>query len=332
MTNWFQTHNINPIYGWGPSKRMIVQGGHDTSVEPLELVRQARAAGCVYVEIRCFEDYSTYRPALEAAGFMYEPHYDVHISLTPNPSSMERGNGTGKGEIPMWIHESKRRQIRAAMAEGQTWREVSLTPQCSMSPSLSLPFDSDSECHPKHSFTPDGEGVHNSWEKDIEDWYACLKKLYRTKVKRPIPSLDWFRTMILEKGCKLLVVEASLPQSIVSSDRSFRALLHPEGEREEKTQKQIVGGVLLAVEDDLSKAYEWYICGQVMSTWAAIDWCRQHGVQCFDTMGAGKPDVPYGVRDFKLQMGGTLHEFGRYRCVLKPRLYRLGEWMMRSRK
>ena len=27
MTNWFLTHHINPIYGWGPSKRMIVQGG-----------------------------------------------------------------------------------------------------------------------------------------------------------------------------------------------------------------------------------------------------------------------------------------------------------------
>lgn len=268
MTNWFQTHNINPIYGWGPSKRMIVQGGYDTSVEPLELVWQARKAGCVYVEIRCFEDYSAYRTALEAAGFVYEPHYDVHI----DPAK----------DVP----EPKMRQIRAAMAEGQSWREVEISP----SPAA------------QGEKTADARGT---WEKDIEDWYACLKKLYRTKVKRPIPSLDWFREMIVVKGCKLLVVE---------------------------TQGMIIGGVLLAVEDDLSKAYEWYICGQVMSTWAAIDWCRQHGVRCFDTMGAGKPGVPYGVRDFKLQMDGILHEFGRYRCVLKPWLYRLGEWVIRSRK
>lgn len=247
MTNWFQTHSINPIYGWGPSKRMIVQGGYDTSVEPLELVQQARDAGCVYVEIRCFEDYSAYRPALEESGFVYEPHYDVHI----DPAK----------DVP----EPKMRQIRAAIAEGQSWRET---------------------CE----------------EADIAAWYACLKRLYRTKVRRPIPSPDWFRGMILNKGCKLLVVEA---------------------------HGTIIGGVLLAVEDDKSKAYEWYICGQVMSTWAAIDWCRQHGVQCFDTMGAGKPCVPYGVRDFKLQMGGTLHEFGRYRCVLRPWLYRVGEWVMR---
>lgn len=239
---------------------MIVQGGVeapsdspcrgeiDAFTEQMRaLVDKARKVGCVYVEIRCFEDYSAYRPALEAAGFVYELHYDVHIDP--------------KKDVP----EPKMRQIRAALSSGQTWRE-----------------------------TRD--------EADIAAWYACLKRLYRTKVKRPIPSLDWFRDMILSKGCKLLVVEA---------------------------RGTIIGGVLLAVEDDKSKAYEWYICGQVMSTWAAIDWCRQHGIHCFDTMGAGKPGVSYGVRDFKLQMGGELKEFGRYRCVLKPWLYRLGEWVMK---
>lgn len=267
MTNWFQTHNIHPIYGWGPSKRWIVQGGveapsdsssrveMETFTEQMRvLVDKARKAGCVYVEIRCFEDYSAFRSALEAAGFVYEPHYDVHI----DPAK----------EVP----EPKMRQIRSAMSEGQIWRE-----------------------------TRD--------EADIAAWYACLKRLYRTKVRRPIPSLDWFREMIVEKGCKLLVVER-----------------HPQSPSK---KGDVIGGVMLAVEDDRSKAYEWYICGQVMSTWAAIDWCRQNDIKCFDTMGAGKPGVSYGVRDFKLQMGGTLHEFGRYRCVLKPRLYRLGEWLMK---
>lgn len=295
MTNWFLTHHINPIYGWGPSKRMIVQGGveapsdfpsvgeMDSFAEQMRaLVDKARKAGCVYVEIRCFEDYSAYRPALEAAGFVYEPHYDVHIKPLSHPSDT-LSPSRGKGEIPMWIHESKRRQIRAAIAEGQRWREVKISPSSAV----------------QGEKTAD---ARKTWEKDIEDWYACLKRLYRTKVKRPIPSLAWFQEMIVEKGCRLLVVEA---------------------------RGTIIGGVLLAVEDDKSKAYEWYICGQVMSTWAAIDWCRQNGIQCFDTMGAGKPGVPYGVRDFKLQMGGELKEFGRYRYVLKPWLYRLGEWVMR---
>lgn len=276
MTNWFQTHTINPIYGWGPTKRMIVQGGYDTNVEPLELVQQARKAGCVYVEIRCFEDYSAYRTALEAAGFVYEPHYDVHIDPMRD------------------VPEAKMRQIRAAIASGQRWREVGFTP-----------FPS-----------PDSEGRCEYYERDLKAWYECLKNLYRTKVKRPIPSLEWFRSMIIEKRCKLLVVEA--PN------------LHLEGKKNEN-DKRIVGGVLLAVEDDKSKAYEWYICGQVMSTWAAIEWCRQQGVRCFDTMGAGEPNIPYGVRDFKLQMGGTLHEFGRYRCVLRPLIYHLGQLVYKKK-
>jgi len=255
MTNWFQTHNINPIYGWGPTKRWIVQGGpmvgEQCTMHNAQLVERARQAGCVYVEIRCFDDYSAYREQLEEAGFTYEPHYDVTI----DPQK----------EVP----DAKMRQIRKAQEEGYIWRET-----------------------------------RN--EKEVEQWYRQLRRLYWYKIHRPLPRLKWFMEMIYEKGCKLLVVQ------------NAQCTMH----------NGIVGGVLLAVEEDKSKAYEWYICGQVMSTWAAIEYCRQQGIQCFDTMGAGVPDVPYGVREFKLQMGGTLHEWGRYICVLRPTWYKLGKWMI----
>jgi len=162
------------------------------------------------------------------------------------------------------VPEAKMRQIRKALDEGEQWRETKS-------------------------------------EQDIQDWYSCLRKLYCTKIHRPLPKYAFFCQMILQKACRLLVVEH---------------------------QGKIVGGVMLAVEEDKRKAYEWYICGQVMSTWAAIEWCRQQGIGLFDTMGAGVPGVPYGVRDFKLQMGGQLYEWGRYIYVLKPRVYALGKWLM----
>jgi len=250
MTNWFQTHTISPIYGWGVSKRWIVQGGpvvnEELRIKNEELILKARKAGCVYVEIRCYDDYSAYRGQLEEAGFTYEPHYDVVI----DPQK----------EVP----DAKMRQIRKAVEEGYSWRETRK-------------------------------------EKEVKIWYKQLRHLYWYKIHRPLPSMQWFIEMIYDRGCRLLVVEK---------------------------KGEIVGGVLLAVEDDKSKAYEWYICGQVMSTWAAIEWCRKQGVKCFDTMGAGVPDVPYGVRDFKLQMGGTLHEWGRYICVLRPTWYKLGKWII----
>ena len=41
-------------------------------------------------------------------------------------------------------------------------------------------------------------------------------------------------------------------------------------------------------------------------------------------MGAGEPGVPYGVRDFKSEFGGKLVEHGRFLCVKKPLLYKIG--------
>lgn len=264
MTNWFQTAGISPIYGRGPTRRWIVQGGPaipDDASSPSvtsqmqTLIRAARRAHCTYIELRCFADYSRYHQAILDAGFTFVPHYDITIAPLAPSSSQD--------SLPDWIHESKRRQIRHAIEEGQTWRETQQT-------------------------------------DDIRAWYSCLRALYRTKVRRPIPPLHFFLDMVQHHGCHLLVVE-----------------LH----------QHIIGGVLLPA--DANTAYEWYLCGQVMSTWAAIEWCRQHHISTFDTMGAGEPGIPYGVRDFKLQMGGTLHNYGRYRYILRPTLYRLGECAIR---
>ena len=41
-------------------------------------------------------------------------------------------------------------------------------------------------------------------------------------------------------------------------------------------------------------------------------------------MGAGVPDVPDGVRDFKAEFGGELVEHGRFLCVSKPIQYKIG--------
>ena len=52
--------------------------------------------------------------------------------------------------------------------------------------------------------------------------------------------------------------------------------------------------------------------------WAVFVWAKQQGFTHFDFGGAGKPDVPYGVRDYKKQFGGELVCFGRYERVHHP--------------
>jgi serine/alanine adding enzyme len=50
-------------------------------------------------------------------------------------------------------------------------------------------------------------------------------------------------------------------------------------------------------------------------TWHQFKWGHEHGYTMFDFGGAGWPDEPYGVRDFKAKFGGKLVNYGRYRRV-----------------
>jgi len=52
--------------------------------------------------------------------------------------------------------------------------------------------------------------------------------------------------------------------------------------------------------------------------WEVFLWGKRHGYQVFDFGGAGKPDVPYGVRDYKKKFGGEFVNFGRFQKIHKP--------------
>ncbi len=47
-------------------------------------------------------------------------------------------------------------------------------------------------------------------------------------------------------------------------------------------------------------------------------WGHKEGFKVFDFGGAGKPNIPYGVRDHKMKFGGELVEFGRFDNIHKP--------------
>lgn len=54
-------------------------------------------------------------------------------------------------------------------------------------------------------------------------------------------------------------------------------------------------------------------------------WSAASGYKTFDFGGAGKPDVHYGVRDFKAKFGGQLVEYGRYERINKKLLMAVGK-------
>jgi len=80
--------------------------------------------------------------------------------------------------------------------------------------------------------------------------------------------------------------------------------------------------------------YDWYAGGSHEERnkypndylpWQVILWCKQAGHNVFDFGGAGKPNIPYGVRDYKLKFGGQLVNYGRFMTVHKPLLMTMGK-------
>jgi hypothetical protein len=76
--------------------------------------------------------------------------------------------------------------------------------------------------------------------------------------------------------------------------------------------------------------YCWYACSLQDSYkyypndlihWEVMRWGTQNGYSQFDFGGAGSPQVPYGVRDFKRQYGGQERNVGRWTCIHHPLLY-----------
>lgn len=59
--------------------------------------------------------------------------------------------------------------------------------------------------------------------------------------------------------------------------------------------------------------------------WKIMEWGIIHGYDIFDFGGAGKPNVQYGVRDFKLKFGGTVVNFGRFEKIHNYPLFLIGK-------
>ena len=140
----------------------------------------------------------------------------------------------------------------------------------------------------------------------VRTYYDILLELYRTKVKMPLQPWSFFEKLYNLNSCKYLLV---------------------------MYEGQIVGGSICMLLPGRG-VYEWYACGKdgefknihpsSVTKYAGMKYACDNGYAIFDMMGAGKPDEEYGVRDFKAEFGGELVEHGRFLCVTKPLLYKLG--------
>ena len=143
---------------------------------------------------------------------------------------------------------------------------------------------------------------------EISEFYNLLLNNYKTKVKKPIFPKEFFEQIVSQKVGEIMLI---------------------------KIDGKIVSGMLqLYFAGAIPTVYDYYVFGldteyqskypSVLVYWETIKHASALGYTCFDTMGAGTPNVPYGVRDFKLRFGSRLVEHGRFLHINKPFLYKLG--------
>lgn len=146
--------------------------------------------------------------------------------------------------------------------------------------------------------------VQNDNQEEFEICFDLVKQTYE-RVKLPMPSKEYFlhSWAELSKGGVFRVFVARYNDDIVATR------------------------MVLCYN---SMIYDWYTGANPsfmdkypndFLPWKIMEWGSLNNYNVFDFGGAGKPDVPYGVRDHKLKFGGELVNFGRFQKNHFPILY-----------
>ncbi len=143
-------------------------------------------------------------------------------------------------------------------------------------------------------------------EKEVTELYKMLKDLYNERVKLPLNPLSFFLNYYKSDIGRVFVV------------------LHND---------TIIGGAFCIYHENMSiytmsyvgsRDYHKKIFPTHVAIMKIIEFAIDNKLKMVDFMGAGKPNIPYGVRDFKLQFGGDLVEHGRYKIIFNPLMYKIG--------
>lgn len=238
----------------------------------------------IFIETRNFNDYSRWKGAFEKAGFEYRRHLNFHVDCTDKEKMWER------------LSENRKRQVRHVNGDFKF--------------KISFPFGTITS-----NLRFDNLSVT---EQDVREWYSILSELYRTKVKTPLLPVEFYVEAYRQGIGQFMLVRHE--GKIIGGSMVVRWNPNPS--------PSIKG------RDVHGTVYEWFECGlnaqykeqypSVMATYMGMCYAAEEGIGRYDMMGAGVPDVPYGVRDFKAEFGGELVEHGRFVCVREPILYKIG--------
>ena len=144
----------------------------------------------------------------------------------------------------------------------------------------------------------------NIANKQIENGYKIISDVYRSK-GLPIASIEYFIAAAKKNILALFVVK----KDNVNIACRF-ALIY----------KDVIFGWYAGSYKSYYKLFP-----NDLLIWETLKWGIRNNYRYFDYGGAGEPNKPYGVRNFKAQMGGQLVNYGRYEKIHKPFLYNLAK-------
>jgi len=151
-------------------------------------------------------------------------------------------------------------------------------------------------------------------KNDIKETYNILEEVYN-RAKLPFPNIDFFYNAL----------------DILGEDNFKFFLALYDG--------KVIGTMYTLCYKD--KIYDWYAGSYKkyykkypndLIPWGVFLWGKENNYKIFDFGGAGKPSVPYGVRDYKKKFGGELVDHGRFKKIHKPKLYKVGEFGLKMMK
>jgi|WetSurMetagenome_2_1015567.scaffolds.fasta_scaffold53019_2 serine/alanine adding enzyme len=145
--------------------------------------------------------------------------------------------------------------------------------------------------------------------ESIKEFYSLLKITYR-KIRLPFPEEDHFSR---------ISVEVQPENYMIFTIR--------------KGQKPVVSLFVLIFRKTMYAYYMGSLNDPAIMKekpadllfWEVFQWAITRGIEYFDWMGAGSPGRDYGVRDFKLEYGGELQNFGRFEKIHMPLLYNISK-------
>ena len=142
--------------------------------------------------------------------------------------------------------------------------------------------------------------------------YEILKEVY-WRIKLPMAKLDYFVNLfntLRDNPIRLFIFTAQYNNYIIGC---LLAIGYKE------TIYGLYNGARAEFYDK---------CPNDLLPWEIFRWGKNNGYQKFDWLGAGRPEIPYGVRDYKMKFGGKQVNFGRFVKINKPLFYNLGRYSL----